>query len=132
MYLLDTDIMSFAIRGDPQVLERFESAGSSPLFISAIGLYELAFGIHRSPRASILREGFASIHDLVSVLPVDESVAVDGAQVRAALESQGRGAGIIDPLIAATARVHGLTLVTHNAKHFEAVPGLEIEDWKKG
>ena len=34
-----------------------------------------------------------------------------------------------DLLIAATALVHGLTLVTHNTRHFQNVPNLEVEEW---
>ena len=34
-----------------------------------------------------------------------------------------------DLFIAATALVHGLTLVTHNARHFQNVPDLTLEDW---
>ena len=80
----------------------------------------------------MLEKGFGRIIDLLRPLPVDEMVALEGARVRSELESMGRTVGQIDPLIAATARVHGLTLVTHNTKHFEHVPGLEIEDWKTG
>jgi predicted nucleic acid-binding protein len=34
-----------------------------------------------------------------------------------------------DLFIAATALVHGLTLVTHNTRHFQNLPGLEVADW---
>jgi tRNA(fMet)-specific endonuclease VapC len=35
-------------------------------------------------------------------------------------------------MIAATARAHGLTLVTHNSAEFVRVPGLPLEDWESG
>jgi tRNA(fMet)-specific endonuclease VapC len=35
----------------------------------------------------------------------------------------------VDLLIAATALVHGLTLVTHNTRHYAGIEGLTIEDW---
>jgi tRNA(fMet)-specific endonuclease VapC len=35
----------------------------------------------------------------------------------------------MDLAIAATALAHGLTLVTHNTRHFARVPGLVLEDW---
>ncbi|MCC7474350.1 MAG: type II toxin-antitoxin system VapC family toxin [Pirellulales bacterium] len=34
-----------------------------------------------------------------------------------------------DLMIAATALVHDLTLVTHNTRDFQHVPGLRLEDW---
>lgn len=38
----------------------------------------------------------------------------------------------MDMLIAATAKAEGMTLVTHNTKEFERIPGLLIEDWVEG
>jgi predicted nucleic acid-binding protein len=35
----------------------------------------------------------------------------------------------MDLFIAATALIHGLTLVTHNARHFQNVPDLAVADW---
>ncbi len=132
MYLLDTDILSYFTRGDPVVRQQFERHGSSILLVSAISLYELAFGVFRNRGKAVLERSLGRIMDLLTFLPVDERVALEGARVRSELESRGRQTGKIDPLIAATARVHGLTLVTHNVKHFEHVQGLEIEDWKAG
>ncbi len=130
MYLLDTDIVSFAVRGDEQVLARFEEQGASPILVSTITLYELAYGIERSRARARLEAAYSVLLPLLTALPVDEGVALRAAEVRAALESSGRPAGPIDPLIAATALVHGLTLVTHNTKHFARVPALAVEDWK--
>ena len=130
MYLLDTDILSYFIRGDADVVERFERAGSSILLVSVVSLYELAFGVFRDRGKGVLEEGLDRIIDLFTPLPIDLQVTMEGTRVRSELESMGRPAGPLDPLIAATARVHDLVLVTHNVKHFQSVPGLEIEDWK--
>jgi tRNA(fMet)-specific endonuclease VapC len=35
----------------------------------------------------------------------------------------------VDLMLAATALVRGLTIVTHNTRHFAKVPGLNLEDW---
>jgi tRNA(fMet)-specific endonuclease VapC len=43
-----------------------------------------------------------------------------------------RPIGPNDLMIAATARAHGLTLVTHNSAEFVRVPGLPLEDWESG
>jgi tRNA(fMet)-specific endonuclease VapC len=48
----------------------------------------------------------------------------------AALQKIGRAAkGPVDPLLAATAAVHGLTLVTRNIRDFEHIPDLNVENW---
>jgi len=52
------------------------------------------------------------------------------AQVRIALEKQGKLIGPHDLLIAAIARAHNLTLVTHSTDEFQRVPGLMLEDWQ--
>lgn len=130
MYLIDTYILSYAVRGDAAVLDRFEEAGASPLLVSTITLYEIRFGIERSSGRTRLHAAFEAIAPLVTLLPVDEQVAGRAASIRAELESQGMTIGPIDPLIAGTAIVHELTLVTHNTSHFKRIPHLEVEDWK--
>ena len=129
MYLIDTDILSYAVRGDPAVLSRFADAGPAPCLISCVSLYELTFGIERSPKQRTLWQAWQSIADLVVPLAVDEDVAQKAASLRAQLEARGQIIGPIDPLIAATALVHGLCLVTHNVRHFENIPDLRTEDW---
>ena len=129
MYLIDTDILSYAVRGDQRVLDRFVSAGSAPLLISTMTLYEIRFGIERSPRRQLLEEALEGVADLLTTLPVDDRIAGEAATIRAEQEARGIVTGPVDPLIAATSRIHGLTLVTHNVKHFNQVPGLAVEDW---
>ena len=45
------------------------------------------------------------------------------------LLDQGRPVATADLLIAATALIHDLTMVTHNIDHFAHVPGLRTQDW---
>jgi len=59
----------------------------------------------------------------------DVQAADHAARIRLALEAAGTPIGLADLLIAATARRHGCTLVTHNTREFSRVPGLLIEDW---
>ena len=132
MFQIDTDILSYAVRGDSDVLGAFRRQGESPCFVSAVTIYELNFGIERSPRRVRLRRGFDAIRDLVIVLPVTELVAAEAALIRAEGESAGLVVGPIDPLIAATARVHDLTLVTHSTRHFAHIDRLRLADWKGG
>ncbi len=50
-------------------------------------------------------------------------------EIRAGLLDSGRRAPEMDLLIAATALVHGLTLVTHNTQDYINVPGIALADW---
>jgi tRNA(fMet)-specific endonuclease VapC len=55
-------------------------------------------------------------------------LAEDGS-VRASQLDHGQFTPEMDLLIASTALVHGLTLVTHNTQDFTNVPGLSLADW---
>jgi predicted nucleic acid-binding protein len=60
---------------------------------------------------------------------VTSEVARKFGELRADLLDAGQTAPEMDLLIAATALVHDLTLVTHNVEDFKHVPGLTIVDW---
>jgi len=64
----------------------------------------------------------------VTVLNVDRRVAEVFGTMRADMLDRGRPIPSVDLMIAATARTHNLTVVTHNARHFTLVPDLDIED----
>jgi tRNA(fMet)-specific endonuclease VapC len=63
------------------------------------------------------------------ILPFDFAAAREAGAVRAALEKAGRRIGVMDTLIAAHAKVMGLTVVTNNVAHFGKVKGLKVENW---
>lgn len=65
----------------------------------------------------------------VEVVPFDTSVSDAYGHIRADLERRGTPIGALDLLIAATALALGVPLVTHNAREFEQVPRLRVEDW---
>ncbi len=51
------------------------------------------------------------------------------ADIRQSLASQGVTVGNFDIIIGVTARRFGLTVVTHNTKHFSKMPGIQCVDW---
>lgn len=67
----------------------------------------------------------------VTVLTVTADVGQKFGKLRASLLDQGQGTPDLDLLIAATALVHGLTLVTHNVRDYANIPGLSVDDWIK-
>ena len=62
-------------------------------------------------------------------LNVDDPVAQKAGELGALLLDRGLPIATPDLLIAATALVHGLSLVTHNTQDFIHIPGLTVEDW---
>jgi tRNA(fMet)-specific endonuclease VapC len=65
----------------------------------------------------------------VQVLDVTAPVARKFGEVRAALLDAGRPMPEMDLLIASTALVYNLTVVTHNTGDYANIPGLNLEDW---
>ncbi len=127
-FMLDTDTVSFALRGHGRVEERILERRPSELCISSITLGELRFGadLKRSRR---LHDLITSFVRSVAVLPFDVAAAESFGAVAATLRGRGASIGGFDTLIAAHALSAAATLVTGNARHFGRVPGLTIVTW---
>jgi tRNA(fMet)-specific endonuclease VapC len=63
------------------------------------------------------------------VLDFDRQCSARFGQVQSEMLGQGTVVNPVDLMIAASALVHDLTLVTHNTKHFQAVSDLRVVDW---
>ena len=127
-YMLDTDTVSFALRGRGGVASRLLEHRPSEICISSITLAELRFGAEarRSRKLHRLIDTFVGS---VMVIPFDEAAADRFAPVAAALARRGEPIGTFDTLMAAHALSRGLTFVTNNSKHFQRVGGLKTENW---
>lgn len=66
---------------------------------------------------------------VLETIDFDLEAANHAASIRVELEARGTPIGLADLLIAATARRHGCTLVTHNTREFARVPDLLLDDW---
>jgi toxin FitB len=135
MYLLDTNViyeLRKARRADTHVVSWAESVRPSSLFLSVITIMELELGILRIARrdhrqGDMLRSW---LEDRVlpafadHVLPIDTAVARRCAELHVPDPRNER-----DALIAATALVHGMTVVTRNGSDFHATGVVVIEPW---
>jgi predicted nucleic acid-binding protein len=118
VFLLDTDIVSEIRKRQPHEAVRtwFDSTDQDSLFLSVLVLGEIERGIHvlhdRDPdRAATLAAWLDRLRTSYRdrVLPVDVGVATEWGRLTA-----HRTVAAIDGLLAATARHHGMTLVTRN------------------
>ena len=127
-YLLDTDTVSFALRGQGNVAVRLLEHRPADVCISSITLAELCYGadLRRSRKLHGLIDTFAQ---QVAVASFDRDAADRFGAVASSLTRKGTPIGAYDTLIAAHALALGLTLVTNNARHFAKVPGLKTENW---
>lgn len=127
-YMLDTDTVSFALRGQGRVAGRILELRPSELSISSITLAELRFGAE-ARRSTKLHRLITTFVDSVAVLPFDSRAADRFATVAASLTRRGEPIGTFDTLMAAHALSLGLTFVTNNTQHFARVVGLRTENW---
>lgn len=125
-YMLDTDSVSFALKGIGNVGKRILRHKPSHLCISAITLAELRFGIEKK-RSPKLEQILSSFIRGMHVAPFDDDAAHQFGRVATSLI--GTPIGQLDTLLAAHALSLGATLVTNNTRHFNQVPGLDIENW---
>lgn len=130
-YLIDTDTIIFALRGDKNVLAKFEENKNLPISISMITYAELIFGAKRSQNEQKNMIKVNHIRDIYAIEDLNEGVIEVFADVKAKMFEKGIRIEDMDLLIAATAIYNELTLVTNNTKHFENVPNLKLENWKK-
>lgn len=127
-YMLDADMVSYAIRGQGQVPVRLLQHQPSELCISSITLAELRFGAE-AKRSQRLHRAIGSFVKDVAVIPFDEAAADRFAVVAASLARRGAPIGAFDTMVAAHALSLGLTVVTNNTRHFSRVTGLALENW---
>lgn len=129
-YLLDTNIVSAAMRAESQaLLNRLAALPADRVHLSSIVLSELMTGAEKSPNRAALLADVRLIADGMSPLPYEAQDAEAYARIRAALERRGATIGPMDLLIAAQAVARSLTLVTDNLREFRRVPGLAVENW---
>ncbi len=127
MYLIDTDWVIDYLDGDEEVVRRVKHLLPSGIGISVVSLAELYEGIaySRNPVASetLLR---VFLDDL-DIVPLDEDVCRLFGVERGRLRSAGMLIGDFDLLIGCTAKLHGLTVLTNNLRHFTRIPELSVE-----
>jgi tRNA(fMet)-specific endonuclease VapC len=134
MYLLDTDILSNLMKRAPAsaLVARLARVPPEEQFTSSVTLGELLYGAHRSSRTAALLERIEeTLLAELPVLPFDAAAARRYGELRAELERRGTPIGDADTRVAAIALSRGLMVVTGNERHFQQVPGLEIENWLK-
>lgn len=127
MFLLDTNVISEIRKGrrsDPHVSNWYASVGEPQLFISSLTIGEIRRGIelvrrrHDTVQADRLGAWLETVLQQYSgrVLTVDAAVADTWGQLAAI-----RPVWVIDALLAATAMVHDMTLVTRNVSDFQGL-----------
>lgn len=137
MYLVDTNVISAGApsRAPPPGLVAWMDAQAAFLFLSAVTVAEIEDGIAKLRREGARRRGAQLTAWLETVLHLyaDRILPFDTAAARIAgalsdrARGQGEAPGFADIVIAATARRHGLTVLTRTMRHFAGL-GVAVLD----
>lgn len=132
--LLDTNVVSEIRRGrDPNVAAWAKAWENDDLYLSVLTVGEIRKGIERlrnrdSKQAEVFATWLDELHERFGdrILQVDVKVADDWGRLNARAEHS-----TVDSLIAATARVHGLTVATRNTDDLQGCGVRLLDPWQR-
>lgn len=128
-YLLDTNIVIAAMKGNAAVVGRLERTPLANLILSPVVLGELEFGAEKSAHPERNRARLAELVERLPLAAIDAETSRLYGRIRAELERHGTPSGANDIWIAAHALALDATLVTDNTREFSRVTGLAVENW---
>lgn len=134
--LLDTDILSELLKGVDRTVAARAAAYRAiwgRYTVSTITVVEVVKGLHKVGREDAIQRFLAGL-SAVELLSLDLQSAELAGRIYADLERTGQPIGRADPMIAAIALQHGLTLVSGNLSHYRRIAllgyGLRLENWR--
>lgn len=129
-YILDTNICIYIIKQKPQsVFSRLNEIPSKRIFISALTVAELEYGVRKSSRPDRNQIALTDFLEPFAIFDFDSMAAIEYGTIRYDLEKRGMPIGSLDLLIAAHAKSLNLILVTNNESEFRRVANITVENW---
>ncbi|MGU7812562.1 PIN domain-containing protein [Burkholderia sp. AW49-1] len=137
MILVDTNVISEPLRREPSmaVIEWLDAQNVETLFLAAISLAEMRFGVAALPEGRRRDWLHQSIEQRIvslfrgRVLPFDDAASKAYASLRAKARATGNALASADGFIAATAAANGLIVATRDVAPFEAAGLRVIDPW---
>jgi predicted nucleic acid-binding protein len=135
-YLLDTNIVSKHMDGDQNVLYKLAqtSINGEKVFINGIVYYEIEKGLlalqlkSQNTKYNNLRMKFTNFLNDIPIIWLDSKDIFDeAASIYADLEKRAKLIPVTDILIAATAKIENLVIVTNDLDHFPRVSGIQTD-----
>jgi tRNA(fMet)-specific endonuclease VapC len=131
-YILDTNTLSFLMKGDPDVAGELLSKPRTDVLVPQTVVAEIEYGLSRMSRSKKLdrlRQRFDSFMSELPRADWSDEVSRTFGQTKAALERKGMRLEDFDVAVAAHALALGATLVTDNTEHMKRIRGLDLENW---
>ena len=136
-FLLDTNVVSEWTKPRPNagVVQWLAEVEEDDVFVSVVTFAEIRHGVERLPAGEGRRRLDEWLRNDLAlrfeerVIGVDGAIADEWGRVIALREARGRPIGAMDALIAATAQIHDLTVVTRNPTDFQASVKAVLNPW---
>jgi len=133
-YVLDTNVVSLLVKGDPNVIGRLKAVSRADVCMPQPVVAEITYGIQRlsrSKRKDTLAHRFELLKSEIGRVAWSDEVSEAFGGIKSGLERKGVRIEDLDAAGAAHALAMGCVLVTANLKHMTRVPGLQVEDWSE-
>ena len=130
-YLLDTSVYSQPLRNravEP-ALQHWQKVGDASCAISIISVAELEFGLEWEGVEARRKKYEALLRGRLLILSTTEEVWLLFGHMKARQRRLGETIADLDLLIAAVAKLNGLTVATLNSNDFKRIEGISWEDW---
>ena len=136
MIILDTDVLSLAMRADAAVLSWLDLQPPTSVWTTTITILEIRFGLAIMPDGRRRTQGQVAFERIVAdklerrLLSFDESAAEAAAALMEARYRAGRRRENRDTMIAGIALAHRATLATRNVRHFDDLDVPVVDPWQ--
>ena len=129
-YALDTNIVSYFLKGNPTVVARMriENSKGNKFVIPPIVYFEIQNCLLKNNSESKMTI-FKKMYSFGGIGVIDKTVLDIASTVKLKMQQQGKGISDDDLFIAAYCIRHNLPLVTNNMKHFTNIENMEILNW---
>lgn len=133
MLVLDTSALSTVMHRRPRSLERLAEHSPADIVLASPVAAEISFGLARlgakTKRRRLLEGEYRRLREVVRWVDWNESAAWQFGILKARLVARGRIIDDLDIAIGSIAIQMGARLATHNARHFRAIEGIDVDDW---
>ncbi len=130
--IIDTDTTSYFFRNNAKVVAKLDEYLQEHgfVYLSVVTYYEVLNGLYFKDAKNQTAQ-FEKFVKLNQVLPLTNEIAKKSAKIYADLRKKGQTVGHNDVLIAGTAIINDLTLITNNVSHFSRMSGLDVDNWSE-
>ena len=128
MKFADSDFIISVLRGSQKVMKKLDEFNEEQLATTSINEFEVLYGAVHNGKLDEVAQA-KKFFERLKIFEFDGPSAQIASKLHSQLTKQGNRIDFMDLFIASIVLANNGTLVTRNKKHFDRIPGLEIEEW---